>query len=269
MTTCADKSMPPPCTHVRPPPRRCSSKPSATTPSARCSGKSWRPRWRAAMSSRSCRPARGRSLCFQLPALVREGLTVVVSPLIALMKDQVDAAAASGVAATFLNSSLDGGEAARAARRLDAGRIPAALRRAGAADAAGFPRAICSAGTSPRSRWTRRTASASGATISARNTASSHACASDSRTSRSWRSPPPPRERVREDIVSQLDCAIPRVFLASFNRPNLTYRSSPKDKPARQVCEFVRARPERLRHRLLPVAQEHRGARRRAHARRA
>jgi ATP-dependent DNA helicase RecQ len=48
----------------------------------------------------------GKSLCFQLPALVREGLTVVVSPLIALMKDQVDALQAAGVPATFLNSSL-------------------------------------------------------------------------------------------------------------------------------------------------------------------
>ena len=48
----------------------------------------------------------GKSLCFQLPALLRPGLTVVVSPLIALMKDQVDALQAAGVAATFLNSSL-------------------------------------------------------------------------------------------------------------------------------------------------------------------
>src|ERR1700674_4383462 len=48
----------------------------------------------------------GKSLCFQLPALVRPGLTVIVSPLISLMKDQVDALTASGVPATFLNSSL-------------------------------------------------------------------------------------------------------------------------------------------------------------------
>ena len=48
----------------------------------------------------------GKSLCFQLPALARDGLTVVVSPLIALMKDQVDALQAAGVPATFLNSSL-------------------------------------------------------------------------------------------------------------------------------------------------------------------
>src|SRR5437660_6483052 len=52
----------------------------------------------------------GKSLCFQLPALARPGLTVVVSPLISLMKDQVDALQASGVAATFLNSSLQAGE---------------------------------------------------------------------------------------------------------------------------------------------------------------
>src|SRR6059058_389466 len=58
----------------------------------------------------------GKSLCFQLPALARPGLTVVVSPLIALMKDQVDSLQASGIAATFLNSSLEAG-AARARLR--------------------------------------------------------------------------------------------------------------------------------------------------------
>src|SRR5258708_7802332 len=63
----------------------------------------------------------GKSLCFQLPALVRPGLTVVVSPLIALMKDQVDALQAGGVAATFLNSSLDANESKKRLRGLHNG----------------------------------------------------------------------------------------------------------------------------------------------------
>src|SRR4051812_16853648 len=63
----------------------------------------------------------GKSLCFQLPALLRPGLTVVVSPLIALMKDQVDALQASGVAATFLNSTLDADEARARLRGLHRG----------------------------------------------------------------------------------------------------------------------------------------------------
>src|ERR1043166_6063413 len=60
----------------------------------------------------------GKSLCFQLPAMTREGLTVVVSPLIALMKDQVDGLQASGVPATFLNSSLAPGESRSRLRAL-------------------------------------------------------------------------------------------------------------------------------------------------------
>src|SRR5713101_3309956 len=63
----------------------------------------------------------GKSLCFQLPALVQPGLTIVVSPLISLMKDQVDALQASGVPATFLNSSLAVGESRERLRGLHNG----------------------------------------------------------------------------------------------------------------------------------------------------
>ena len=63
----------------------------------------------------------GKSLCFQLPAMARPGLTVVVSPLIALMKDQVDALQENGVPATFLNSSLAAGDSRARLRGLHNG----------------------------------------------------------------------------------------------------------------------------------------------------
>ena len=65
----------------------------------------------------------GKSLCFQLPALMMPGLTIVISPLIALMKDQVDGLIASGVPATFINSSLFQGDVEERMRAIKRGKI--------------------------------------------------------------------------------------------------------------------------------------------------
>src|ERR1044071_8485191 len=65
----------------------------------------------------------GKSLCFQLPALLRPGICIVVSPLIALMQDQVRLLQDNGIEATFINSSLDRMEIARRFARLDRGEL--------------------------------------------------------------------------------------------------------------------------------------------------
>src|SRR5262245_11559187 len=65
----------------------------------------------------------GKSLCYQLPALARQGMTLVVSPLIDLMKDQVDSLTELGISATYINSSLSPGEAFQRMDDMAAGRF--------------------------------------------------------------------------------------------------------------------------------------------------
>lgn len=65
----------------------------------------------------------GKSLCYQIPALVREGLTLVISPLISLMKDQVDQLKANGVAAECINSSMPREELISVFNRMNSGQL--------------------------------------------------------------------------------------------------------------------------------------------------
>ena len=139
----------------------------------------------------------GKSLCYQLPAMVRPGTGIVVSPLISLMKDQVDALRAAGVGAAAYNSSLEPDEARGVLRALHAGELdllyvaPETLMTDGFLERIARSRAPASL-SSPS---TRRTASASGATTSAPSTSSSGSCAACSPAYPSWpaRRRPTPR----------------------------------------------------------------------------
>jgi ATP-dependent DNA helicase RecQ len=184
----------------------------------------------------------GKSLCFQLPAMVREGLTVVVSPLIALMKDQVDALQASGVPATFLNSSLAAGESRARLRGLH----NAEYRLLYLAP----ERLMLSGCLADLQRW--------GVNLLAVDEAHcisewGHDFRPEYRQLAELRQlfPKVPMmaltatatERVRKDIVALLKLREPSCYVASFNRPNLTYRVFAKNKPYQQVREFLRGRP--------------------------
>ena len=184
----------------------------------------------------------GKSLCFQLPALMRDGLTIVVSPLIALMKDQVDALQTSGIPATYLNSTLNREEAKARWRGLHRGEyrmlyvaperlmLDAFLERALNWNIAqlAIDEAHCI------SEW-------------------GHDFRPEYRELKKLRKHLPDvplmaltataTERVRADIVKELKLRDPRCYVASFNRPNLTYRVVPKSVPYEQLLAFIRSRP--------------------------
>ena len=184
----------------------------------------------------------GKSLCFQLPAMARAGLTVVVSPLIALMKDQVDALQASGIPATFLNSSLAAGESRGRLRGLHTGQYRLLY--------VAPERLMLSGFLSDLQRW--------GVNLLAVDEAHcisewGHDFRPEYRKLAELRAlfPSVPMMaltatatgRVRQDIVTLLKLKQPECYIASFNRPNLTYRVFAKIKPYRQVREFLRGRP--------------------------
>ncbi len=183
----------------------------------------------------------GKSLCYQLPALVRPGLTVVVSPLIALMKDQVDQLEAAGVAATFLNSSLDATEARRRLEGLDVGRYQLLYVA---------PERLVLPDFLPKLRNWKVTALA----VDEAHCISEwgHDFRPEYRRLREVRKCLPQMPilaltatatpRVREDIILQLELREPAVFLASFNRPNLNYQVVAKSNAPARIAEFIATR---------------------------
>jgi ATP-dependent DNA helicase RecQ len=181
----------------------------------------------------------GKSLCYQIPALVRDGVGVVVSPLIALMQDQVDALRALGVRAGFLNSTQDMDERRLVEAEFLAGeldllylaperlRVEATLRLLdrGKVSLFAIDEAHCVA------QW-------------------GHDFRPDylalSELHERW--PDIPRialtatatEATHGEIAARLKLQDARHFVASFDRPNIQYRIAPKDEPRRQLLHLLR-----------------------------
>ena len=185
----------------------------------------------------------GKSLCFQIPALHRPGLTIVVSPLIALMKDQVDQLQAAGVAATFLNSSLSSAEARSrlaglhrnewrllyvAPERLMLDNWQENLKAWNVA-AIAIDEAHCVSEWGHDFRPEYRQISKLRELLPHVPVMALTATAT---------------ERVRIDIIKHLKLRDPAVFVASFNRPNLTYKVTPKEKPTDQILAWVKKRED-------------------------
>jgi ATP-dependent DNA helicase RecQ len=170
---------------------------------------------------------RGKSLCYQLPALCLDGITLVVSPLIALMKDQVDALKANSIAAEFINSSLSPSEISRVQAQASSGQLKILYLAPERLALSGFRNFL-------------RTLKVSLIAIDEAHCISEwgHEFRPDYRNLKLLRSEFPDvpvialtataTEKVREDIIGQLGLHQGQVFLSSFNRSNLTYLVQPK-----------------------------------------
>lgn len=181
----------------------------------------------------------GKSLCYQIPALALDGLTLVVSPLIALMKDQVDALKANGVAAEFINSTLGHNEMRR---------IQTAARNGAVKILYLAPERLAL----PAFQSFLDMLKISLVAVDEAHCISEwgHDFRPDYRSLGALRRSMPhtpfialtatATEQVRQDIVAQIGLNAPQAFIASFNRANLNYEVRPKRNAFDAVCELLR-----------------------------
>jgi ATP-dependent DNA helicase RecQ len=177
----------------------------------------------------------GKSLCFQLPALLKAGVTIVVSPLIALMQDQVTALLANEIAATFLNSSLGMVEARERYDRILSGEIKLLYVA---------PERLLNEGFLNFLDQVKAQVGLAGIAVDEAHCVSEwgHDFRPEYRRLAELRHRYPDvpitaltataTERVRQDILHQLQLRAPHVHVSSFNRPNLYYEVRPKERNA-------------------------------------
>ncbi|MCC5615189.1 DNA helicase RecQ [Nostoc sp. CHAB 5836] len=186
----------------------------------------------------------GKSLCFQLPALLKNGLTVVVSPLIALMQDQVEALRNNNINATFLNSSLNPYQVRSREEAILNGKVKLLYVA---------PERLLSERFLPFLDLVKEKIGISSFAIDEAHCVSEwgHDFRPEYRQLKSLRKRYPDvptvaltataTDRVRSDIIQQLGLKQPSIHLASFNRENLYYEVRPKTKYAyAELLELIR-----------------------------